>query len=309
MSYENDLMIQYNMPPKDEVAKFLLIILFKNNGSVKEFDSNQEIVNNLSNHFNLNEEQLSAYLETIYKKENRVKRSSLWHRLLFRAADMLANKKLISRPSETVIVTGINEWMLTEKGYEYALKLLDIPNESKQYLEIKSYEVQKEIKTILKSVRPENYSPFENQKEIKVELKKSTVRNRAFRSAVIQSYDHKCSVCGLKLPSPDLKIWEVEAAHIVPHSKNGRDDIWNGIAFCRLHHWAFDVGWFTILPNYQLKISQKIAHLSKEWGNFGDFNFFNDITLRSNAISLPNDESAYPDVSALNWHSINIFSE
>jgi hypothetical protein len=40
----------------------------------------------------LNQEQRTAYLETIYKKENRVKKSFLWHRLLFRVRTLWQNK-------------------------------------------------------------------------------------------------------------------------------------------------------------------------------------------------------------------------
>jgi len=34
----------------------------------------------------------------------------------------------------------------------------------------------------------------------------------------------------------------VDAAHVHWHSLHGPDDVENGIALCKLHHWAFDKG-------------------------------------------------------------------
>lgn len=70
-------------------------------------------------------------------------------------------------------------------------------------------------------------------------------RKAAFRHRVIQLYDNTCVVCEKKRLSPS-GYPEVEAAHIYPKGKQGADDYRNGIALCRLHHWAFDAGLFTI---------------------------------------------------------------
>ncbi|WP_336365266.1 HNH endonuclease [Halalkalicoccus salilacus] len=50
---------------------------------------------------------------------------------------------------------------------------------------------------------------------------------------------------------------EVEAAHIYPRSENGRDDVRNGIALCRLHHWAFDTGWLKISAEYEITVLEE----------------------------------------------------
>src|SRR5262249_16488993 len=55
----------------------------------------------------------------------------------------------------------------------------------------------------------------------------------------------------LSLHSPDGHS-EVQAAHIYPKAKKGSDDLRNGICLCRLHHWAFDVGWFSLLDDLSL---------------------------------------------------------
>lgn len=78
-------------------------------------------------------------------------------------------------------------------------------------------------------------------------------RDRAFRGLVLEAYDATCAVCGADRRAPDGTP-EVEAAHIYPRSENGRDDVRNGIALCRLHHWAFDTGWIEITTDYTISV-------------------------------------------------------
>ena len=146
MSYERKMLEDLKMPTRKEVERALLKSLFKHNGVIKEFGTGEKIVEEIANEFGLNEEQWKACLKTIYKKENRVKKSYLWHRLLFRAADSLAKEKLISRPTQTILLTNKKEWMLTEDGYNRILEMLQIPLAQKEILPIKSYEVQKIVK-------------------------------------------------------------------------------------------------------------------------------------------------------------------
>ncbi len=104
-------------------------------------------------------------LERIYRKENRIVKTPLWHRLLYRAADSLAKEKLVSRPTSTILLTKKKEWMLTENGFDEALKLLKIPQTQKEFLPTKSYEVQKIVKRLIETPRPENYNPFDKEKK------------------------------------------------------------------------------------------------------------------------------------------------
>jgi hypothetical protein len=287
MSYESDMLKSLRMPLRTEVEKALLEALYKHNGVIKEFGAGEQIVNELAENFKLTEEQKTVYLKTIYRKENRLKKSYLWHRLLFRAADSLANKNLISRPTETIRLTNQKEWMLTEKGIDMALKILDIPTSNKEFLSTKTYEVQKEVKKLKKKKRPSYYDPIDKKKKISKKITEFKIRKRSFRAAVIEAYNFKCAICGMIINSPDNHQWEVEAAHIVPHKMNGKDDIWNGLALCHLHHWAFDVGWFTLLDNYSVKISSKIQFLPFEFGKFSETNFLKDFISRDSTVFLP----------------------
>lgn len=308
MSYESEMLKSLKMPVRKEVEKALLEAFYKHNGVIKEFGAGEQIVDELADNFKLTEKQRDAYLETIYRKENRLKKSYLWHRLLFRAADSLANENLISRPTETFRLTNQREWMLTEKGFDVALKLLDIPNSKKEFLSTKSYEVQKIVKKIKKSKRPVHYDPIDSEKRITTKITESKLRKRGFRWAVIEAYDFKCAICGMKINSPDGHQWEVEAAHIVPHKINGKDDIWNGLALCHLHHWAFDVGWFTLLDNYSVQASSKIQFLPFEFGKFGGTKFLSDFITNESAIFLPQVKEFYPHKSSLHWHRENIYN-
>lgn len=308
MSYEGEILKALKMPVRKEVEEALLIALFKHNGVIKEFGSKEKIVTEIADNFGLNEEQRSAYLETIYRKENRVKKSSLWHRLLFRAADSLAKEKFVSRPTKTLKLTKKREWMLTEAGFDIALELLNIPASNKDFLPTKSYEIQKIVQKLNETKRPKDYNPFDEKKQVVKVSKETTLRTRGFRHAIIEAYDCKCAVCGLKIYSPDTLSWEVEATHIVPHRAKGKDDIWNGLALCHLHHWAFDVGWFSLLDNYTVQISSQADSLPNGFGKVGNYEILK--SMRNDArISLPKRKEIYPHKNAMNWHRKNIFHQ
>ncbi len=192
------------------------------------------------------------------------------------------------------------------EGYDKALKLLNIPNSQKLYLPIKSFEVEKVIKKIKENPRPENYDPFDNGKKKVKTTREHAIRARGFRQAVIEAYDYRCAFCGIKIQSPNSQCWEVEAAHIVPHSSKGKDDIWNGIALCHLHHWAFVVGWFTIEKDFKIIISEKINSLPKDYGKLCN-NEFLQVVNKDSKILLPKVKDRYPHKNALLWHQENKF--
>ncbi len=221
MSYQGKMLEDLAMPTREEVEQILLKTLFKHNGVIKEFAAGEEIVNEIADEFKLNLEQRTVKLQRIYRKENRIVESPLWHRLLYRAADSLAKEKFVSRPTTTFQLTNKKEWMLTENGFDEALKLLKIPQSEKEFLPTKSFEVQKIVKKLNETTRPENYNPFDKGKKIVKVSRESALRTRGFRLAIIEAYDYRCAVCGMKIYSPNTLRWEVEAAHIVPNNLNG----------------------------------------------------------------------------------------
>jgi len=309
MSYESKMLEQFAMPSRKQVEQALLRVLLKHGGVIKEFGSGQEIVEEIADEFSLNQHQRSAFLETIYRKENRAKKALLWHRLLFRAADSLGKENMVSRPTQTLQLTKRREWMLTEKGFDEALRLCHIPTSKKEFLPTKSYEVQKIVKKLTESPRNDNYDPFDKSKKTIKTTRESVLRSRGFRQAVIEAYGCRCAVCGLKIKSPDSLTWEVEAAHIVPNCSMGRDDICNGVALCHLHHWAFDVGWFTLLDDYKIQVSQQLDCLPPDCGKTGSYEFFRVLADKSLKLYLPSRYEIHPHHNALRWHRQNIFCQ
>jgi hypothetical protein len=306
MSYERKMLEMLAMPTKQEVKDAIIKTLFLHNGRIKEFASGQIVVDEIADQFSLNKEQREGILERIYKKENRIVKTPLWHRLLYRAANELAKEHYVTRPSDTILLTKQKEWLLTEKGIDHALELLNIPLVQKEILPTQSFEIQKEITRIKEQPRPEQYIPFE-QKTTKTSAKTVNIRSRSFRQAIVESYNYACCVCGLKINSPNTLYWEVEAAHIVPHGLNGKDDIWNGIALCRLHHWAFDVGWFSLSNNYRLLISSHLGNIPQNFGLIGKNDIFKDSLESKKKISLPDRYSFRPHENSLKWHREHIF--
>lgn len=87
---------------------------------------------------------------------------------------------------------------------------------------------------------------------------KPDVRDQAFRRIVVNTYDHRCALCGIRIVTPDGHT-VVEAAHIVAWSKSRNDDIRNGMALCRLCHWGFDEGMLGVSDDYTVITSRAIG--------------------------------------------------
>lgn len=295
------------MPTRRKVEQALLKALYRHEGVIEEFGAGEQIVEEIADEFKLNQAQRSAVLETIYRKENRLKKSLLWHRLLFRAAASLAEESLISRPTATLKITGRREWMLTESGFDQILRILRIPSTEKNLLSTKSFEVQKLAKQIAEAARPENYNPVDESKKIATALRNSAIRARGFRQAVLQAYDHSCAFCGMKIHAPNTSLWEAEAAHIVPYSSKGRDDIWNGLTLCRFHHWAFDVGWLSLHDDFTIQVSPKIDSLTQLFGKMQGSDCIRAYSTNNVQMKLPLNDNLYPHQAALAWHREHVF--
>jgi len=83
-------------------------------------------------------------------------------------------------------------------------------------------------------------------------------RDQGFRRIVVSTYDHRCALCGVRIITPE-QYTVVDAAHIVPWRKNQNDDIRNGMALCKLCHWAFDNGMMGVSENYDIITSRHIS--------------------------------------------------
>jgi hypothetical protein len=309
LSYESQIFKQLALPSREDVIRILLTSLFKHNGRVKEFGSgDQDFADELADSLNLSNVQRTFQMETIVRKEGRLKKFPAWNRLLFRAADIAAKEGLLARPKETLRLTGNREWMLTERGIDQALHIMRVPIVRKQELPVVTYEVQR-IKNKLENAHPpRNYTPVDTHKKSKAITRESLLRDRGFRQSIVQAYDFACCICGLKVTSPDSLVWEVEAAHIVPHRFFGKDDIWNGMALCHFHHWSFDVGWFTLRQDFTIEVSVKLGSLPLDYGLMGSFDILREGMKENQHIRLPKKDTLVPHESSISWHRQHIFA-
>lgn len=155
-------------------------------------------------------------------------------------------------------------------------------------------------------------SSFKYEKELEVKIEKEFTtdptkddaifkksRNSAFRRLVVRSYLERCCVCGMKLvTSSGISI--IDAAHILPFSKFHNDDLRNGLALCKIHHWLFDRGIISVDQYYRTIVSRSIETEEPEKA----------ITeFSKKEIILPHEPKRYPSQVALEWHRGNVWDE
>ncbi len=122
-------------------------------------------------------------------------------------------------------------------------------------------------------------------------------RDEAFREVLLTEYDFACAICDTKFVVDNLH--EAQAAHIVPKNKNGTDDPRNGLTLCRAHHWAFDVGLFTLTTDYTVQISPVVQR--------ADIRKLDMQALEGQHIHQPQREVILPHPTALEWHQHHVY--
>lgn len=119
------------------------------------------------------------------------------------------------------------------------------------------------------------------------------VRDQGFRRAVVNAYEHRCALCGIRMLTPDGHT-AVDAAHIIPWHVKQNDDPRNGMALCRLCHWTFDEGLVGVSSRYLVMVSQLLTANTNVAGHL--------ITMTGRPIIVPVEKSLWPDHDALSWH-------
>lgn len=122
------------------------------------------------------------------------------------------------------------------------------------------------------------------------------IRDPIFRRSVLNAYDERCSVTGLKIINGGGRA-EVQAAHIKPVAENGPDSIRNGIALSGTVHWMFDRGLISLENNLKIKISRHV----------NDRDSISALINQSGYATPPNDERHMPHPHYLEWHRTNCF--
>jgi len=150
--------------------------------------------------------------------------------------------------------------------------------------------------------------PINNKQETKLkipdnytgETKLTTINARIgqtfFRKVVLASYQNKCCMSGIAIPS--LLI----ASHIVPWgaSSDKRLNPSNGLCLSAIHDRAFDKGLLTVTSEYTIIVSKVVNDDNSKLAKLLQ-------CLHGKKISLP--EKFLPDRAFLAWHCQNIFIE
>ena len=122
------------------------------------------------------------------------------------------------------------------------------------------------------------------------------VRSDHFRIGVLKAYENRCAVSGIGLiyqrDVGDVQ-YEVQAAHIRPVARQGRDLIENGLALNRSIHWAFDLGMIWIDADLCVKISHKAeSDRRNEWLK----------GFANRKLNIPSSAKLHPSNDAIAWH-------
>lgn len=96
--------------------------------------------------------------------------------------------------------------------------------------------------------------PAEQERRIAQMLVNRKLRDAAFRRGVIDAYDGRCAVTGLRIINGGGKA-EAQAAHIWPVADGGPDVVQNGIALSGTVHWLFDRHLISLTDEYGLLVS------------------------------------------------------
>lgn len=97
---------------------------------------------------------------------------------------------------------------------------------------------------------------FEIERARAANLGSRLIRDRLFRRRVVDAYDARCAITGLKLINGGGRA-EVEAAHIRPVDRGGPDIVTNGIALSGTVHWMFDRGLIGLDDDLAILVSRQ----------------------------------------------------
>jgi putative restriction endonuclease len=124
------------------------------------------------------------------------------------------------------------------------------------------------------------------------------VRDRVFRRLVLDAYDRRCAVTGLKLINGGGRA-EVEAAHIRPVEHNGPDDPRNGIALSGTAHWMFDRGLISLSDDLDVLVSRQVNDTDSVW----------KLVNSSRRAAAPGNPALRPHPAYLTWHREHCFKQ
>lgn len=99
-------------------------------------------------------------------------------------------------------------------------------------------------------------------------------------------------MCGLRITAPDGST-PIDAAHLIPWCETHDSSVGNGVALCKLHHWALDSN--LVAPDRKFKWVVS-SRLDRRRDSERELTRFHRV-----ALLLPRDETQRPQPDAIQW--------
>ena len=144
----------------------------------------------------------------------------------------------------------------------------------------------------------EGQIPWQGQVDRTMALVNRTVRNRQFRKRVLDVYDRRCALTGMKLINGGGRA-EAQAAHIMSVEAGGPDVVNNGIALSGTVHWMFDRGLISLSDEGGILLSRKI----------NDIEGVQKLLHSDGKARLPLSPADRPHPRYLDWHRNTCFHQ
>ena len=175
---------------------------------------------------------------------------------------------------ETVVCFAPDQFL------NYALNLHNLHGIAEEPEDVETEDRLSEQMTHEPSLVEWNLNNVDGLRREVIETTRRWVRQRDFRGRILSAYRNQCAICRIQLNL-------VEAAHIVPVSIRGSNDLTNnGICLCVLHHAAYDGGLVGIGPDYRILVNQEKLDVLRNT----DLNSGEQLILENagNTIRVPN---------------------
>ena len=117
-------------------------------------------------------------------------------------------------------------------------------------------DVEIKDKKVIEAVEKQQEHIISDPNSIESSMGSELFNSRSFRDFVMLAYGYKGAITRTAINCSGFL--NLEAAHIKPQAHNGTFLPCNGIAMGRDMHFAFDKGFFTITPDYRVKIHPKV---------------------------------------------------
>jgi putative restriction endonuclease len=144
----------------------------------------------------------------------------------------------------------------------------------------------------------DEHAAYEVERERVEYVASRPLRDRVFRKIILDAYDCRCAITGLKFINGGGRA-EVEAAHIRPVEHQGPDIVNNGLALSGTVHWMFDRGLISLSDDLDVLVSRQVNDIDRVWS----------LVNPSRRVTVPERPWLRPHPRFLAWHRENCFKQ